>query len=141
MNNNHHPELFPSIFPSPQVKNQGFQITPQGKPLFFLEALTRKPRLIDLGHEAVQAFGFWEERISNQLSVSRYLLSVITSLPCGAIGEDYPFYSPREPGCTRYETISDKFAPGVSSPARAPSHPFFTDKEHALREAMAQSRD
>lgn len=73
--------------------------------MFFLEAFTRKSRVIDLG----QAFGFWEERISNQLSVSRYLLSVVTSLLHRATGEDYCFYSPKEPGCARYQKISDKF--------------------------------
>lgn len=109
--------------------------------MFFLEAFTQKPRLIDLGHETVQAFGFWEEKVSNQLSVNRYLLSVITSLLHAAMGEDYPFYFPKEPGCARYQKISDKFVPGISSPTCGLSHPFFTDKERAVHEAVAQPQD
>lgn len=69
---------------------QDFQITPQGRPLFCLEAFTWKIRLIGFSHETVQAFAF-------QLSVSRYLLPVITSPLCRAAGKYCPFCSPKEP--------------------------------------------
>lgn len=135
------PKAFSKYIPIPASQHKGFQTTPPVKPLFFLEAFTQKPRLIDSGHETVQAFGFWENRVSNQLSVNRYLLSVITSLLHGATGEDYPFNSPREPGCARYQKISDKYVPGISRLVCAQSHPSCTDKERALHEAEAQSQN
>lgn len=59
LKNNHHPKLFFfKYIPVPTSQNQGFEITPQGKTLFFLEASTLKPRLIGLGHEK-QSPSFW----------------------------------------------------------------------------------
>lgn len=107
-------------------------MTPQDKPLFFLEDCIRKSRIIDLGCETVQAFGFWKERISNWLSVSWYLFPVITSLLCAPIGEGSLFYSPRELGCVWYEKISNKAVPGISSPMCSGPQPFLTDKENVL---------
>lgn len=116
----------------PTKQNQGFQMTPPDKPLFFLEDSIRKSRLIDLGRETVQAFGFWKEWISNQLSVSWYLLPVITSLLCAPIGEGSLFYFPQELGCVWYEKISSKAVPGISSPLCSGSQALLTDKENVL---------
>lgn len=138
LNNNPHPKVFSKHISIPKRQNQGFQMTPQDKHLFFLEDSIRKSRLIDLGCETVQAFGFWKERISNKLSVSWYLLPVITSLLCAPIGEGFLFHSPLELGYVWYEKISSKAVPGISSLMCSGSQPFLADKENVLCEAMAQ---
>lgn len=46
LNNNPQPKVFSKHISIPTRQNQGFQITPQDKPLFFLEDSIRKPRLI-----------------------------------------------------------------------------------------------
>lgn len=130
-------KFFPRIFPSPQEKNQGFQMTPQDKPLFFLEDSIWKSRLRDLGCETVQALD--TERRGFPTSSQWTDIYHLSSLPCSVhLLERVPSFILKL-AFVWYEKTSNKAVPGISSPMRSGSQALpYRYGKRALCEAMAQ---
>lgn len=123
LKNYRYTKLFSKNIPIPKSQNHGFQITPQGKPLLFLEAVTQKPRPGPKGSPNVWLLGGKNSQPTQSLQIS-------------VICHHFP-----APWITTFILWENLVVPGISSPACAWAHPSFTDKESALCGAMAQSRD
>lgn len=112
-------------------------MTPQDKPLFFLEDSIWKSRLRDLGCETVQALD--TERRGFPTSSQWTDIYHLSSLPCSVhLLERVPSFILKL-AFVWYEKTSNKAVPGISSPMRSGSQALpYRYGKRALCEAMAQ---
>lgn len=110
------PKAFSKYIPIPTSQHKGFQTPPPVKPLFFLEAFTQKPRLIDSGHERAKLLDSGRKGFptSSQWADIYYL----SSLPCSVeqLERITPLILPENlvvPGIRRYQTSMCQVSPGL----------------------------